>query len=202
MKIKISEMSGKLKGIQAINTNPLSNLFCQSMNASGNDNCICTHCYSCSMLLAYRKNCIPSFEYNSFHLRQDSFNENDIPKFNKKNDIIRLHAYGELQNATHLKNLLKIVEVSPEKTFSLYTKRLDIINDVLGITQTPSNLILVFSNPLIDAPILVVPKYFHKVFNVLRATNLNKINCGSKNCNSCRNCYDKTKTNILYEMIK
>jgi len=154
------------------------------------------------MLLAYRKNCVPVFEQNSQTFIQKEISADEMPLFNTKNNIVRLHAHGELQNAQHLKNLLVIVKNNPTKMFSLYTKRLDIINDVLGVTQTPSNLILVFSNPLIDAPISIVPKYFHKVFNVLRTTNLNKINCGSKNCNSCRNCYDKTKTNILYEMIK
>jgi len=202
MKIKISEMSGKLKDIQAINTNPLTNDFCQSMNASSNDSCICTHCYSCSMLLAYRKNCVPAFEYNSFHLRHDSFSDDDIPKFNKKNDIVRIHAHGEIQNATHLKNLLKIVKATPEKTFSLYTKRMDIVNEVFTLTQTPSNLIMVFSNPTIDKPILKVPKHFDKVFNVCKEKYLDKINCGAKSCNGCRNCYDKSKTNILYEAIK
>jgi len=202
MKIKVSEMSGKLKDIQAINTNPLTNDFCQSMNASSNNNIICTQCYSCSMLLAYRKNCVPSFENNSQALLQEVIEPNDMPIFNNKNDIVRIHAHGELQNAQHLQNLLKIVKDNPAKIFSLYTKRLDIINDVLGVTQTPSNLIMVYSNPMIDKPIIKVPQHFNKVFNVVRTTNLNKINCGAKSCNGCRNCYDKTKANILYEMIK
>ena len=153
------------------------------------------------MLLAYRKNCVPSFENNSRVLRQENI-DGDMPKFNKKNDIIRIHAHGELQNATHLKNLLKIVKSNPTKTFSLYTKRIDIVNEVFGLGQTPTNLIMVFSNPVIDKPILVIPKYFDKVFNVCRDGYHDKINCGANSCNTCRTCYDKTKSNIIYEMIK
>ena len=198
MGIKISEMTGKLKGIEAINTNPLSNDFCKKMNSCGNSNIICTECYSCSMLKAYRRNCVPAFERNSIALSTEELN--DIPKL-KKNDIIRIHAHGELINDTHLTNVLKIIKAYPNKTFSLYTKRKDIINSVFKNTVKPNNLILVMSNEKIDIPLLEIPKHFDKVFNVL-STESTKINCGAKCCNTCRMCYDKTKDNIIYEMIK
>ena len=46
MKLKISNMTGKLKDIQAINTNTLSNSFCKKENQSNNPDKICTICYS------------------------------------------------------------------------------------------------------------------------------------------------------------
>jgi hypothetical protein len=198
VKIKISEMSGKLKGIQAINTNPLTNDFCKKMSSSGKDNIICTHCYSCSMLKAYRKNCVPAFENNSIALSTGNI---DLPKF-KSNDIIRFHAHGELINEKHLDNLLSIVEANPTKTFALYTKKKDMISAKFCNRSVPDNLILVYSNPIIDAPETTPPDYFHKVFNVCRDNYKDKINCGGKDCNGCRNCYDKTKENVIYEMIK
>ena len=202
MKIKVSKMSGKLKDIEAINSNPLSNLFCQSMNASGKKDCICTHCYSCSMLKAYRRNCVPAFEMNSKVLSQGKLELNDMPRFSKKNNIIRLHAHGELINDTHLLNLIDIVISNPTKTFSLYTKRADLIDKVFTNLAKPDNLILVYSNPTIDTPITTIPRHFDKVFNVYQNKYQDKINCGSKNCNGCRNCYDKNKVNIIYEAIK
>jgi len=198
MGIKISEMTGKLKGIEAINTNPLSNDFCKKMSSCGNSGIICTKCYSCSMLKSYRKNCVPAFERNSVALSTEELN--DIPKL-KKNDIIRIHAHGELINKLHLLNLIKIVNAYPNKTFSLYTKRKDIINNVFENTIKPDNLILVYSNSTIDVPI-DIPEKFQKVFNVCRTTNLEKINCGAASCNTCRKCYDINKENIIYEMIK
>jgi hypothetical protein len=199
-KIKISEMSGKLKDIQAINTNPLTNDFCRKMHDSGNNKIICTECYSCAMLKAYRKNCVPAFENNSDVLSNISLTEKDIPKI--KTSIVRIHAHGELINQTHLQNILMIVKHYPEKTFSLYTKRLDIINEYCVNNTLPSNLIMVYSNPLIDNPITTVPAHFNKVFNVCRTSNVDKINCGARSCDGCRRCYDLNKDNIIYEMIK
>jgi len=196
MKINISEMTGKLKGIQAINTNPLSNPFCQKMNGSLDNTLICSSCYSCKMLKGYRRNCVPAFERNSETLSSAAITNEDIPKI--KSNIVRIHAHGELINETHLDNIISIANKYPTKTFSLYTKRKDMIIN----KSIPSNMILVYSNPKIDAPITEVPEKFDKVFNVCRTTNLDKINCGANNCNACRKCYDKGKENIIYEMIK
>lgn len=201
MKIQMSEMTGKLKDIQAINTNPLSNSWCIAMSSSPNKNIICTECYSCSMLKAYRRNCVPAFERNSVALSVAELKDDELPKL-KANDIIRIHAHGELINKLHLLNLIKIVEKNPTKTFSLYTKRTDLINQVFATTATPQNLVLVYSQLIIDSPTNKIPPYFHKVFNVVKYTNLNKINCGANSCNTCRMCYDKTKDNIIYEKIK
>jgi hypothetical protein len=198
--LKISEMSGKLKNIQAINTNPLSNNYCMSMNSLKDNSIICTACYSCAMLNAYRKNCVPAFERNSIYLSEKEIDS--IPKFSKKNNIVRIHAHGELINDMHLLNILKIVNNTKDKTFSLYTKRLDIINNVFDKEIKPDNLILVYSNPIIDNPVNIFPKHIDKIFNVCRNNYMDRINCGAKNCNGCRNCYDKAKENIIYEKIK
>ena len=200
MKIKMSEMTGKLKNIQAINTNPLSNEFCKAMHGSKDNSIICTECYSCSMLTKYRKNCVPAFERNSVALTDIDLSNDDLPKI--KTDIVRIHAHGELINDIHLINLLRIVNKYEDKTFSLYTKRKDIIESVFGKISKPENLILVYSNPKIDIPLIDIPKHFDKVFNVLRNPNHLTINCGGKCCNTCRNCYNKNKENIIYEMIK
>ena len=194
-------MTGKLNNIQAINTNPLTNEFCKKMHASSNSNIICTQCYSCSMLKAYRRNCVPAFENNSNILNAEMTPEM-IPKFSKKNDIVRIHAHGELLSMKHLLNLVDIIKATPDKTFSLYTKRIDLVDLVFDVLDKPDNLILVYSNPTIDKPLIEIPKHFDKIFNVMKNTNLDKINCGGKNCDNCRNCYDKTKDNIIYEMIK
>jgi len=201
MKINVSQMTGKLKDIPAINTNPLTNTFCKAMSSCGNKSIICTKCYSCAMLKTYRRNCVPAFERNSIALTDKDLADDDLPTI-KKNDIVRIHAHGELIDGTHLNNILRIVKKNDTKMFSLYTKRKELIDAEFSKSAKPDNLILVYSNPQIDAPITNVPPHFDKVFNVVRVTNLDKINCGANNCNGCRRCYDKTKENIIYEMIK
>ena len=56
-----SNGSGKLEGIPSLNTNTLTNEYCKKMSSSGNDNIICTHCYSVSMLKTFMKYCEPKF---------------------------------------------------------------------------------------------------------------------------------------------
>ena len=199
-KIKISVMSGKMKDIPAINTNPLSNAFCQRMHNSGNKNVICKDCYSCAMLKAYRKNCVPAFERNT-QILQNEISQEQIPSF-KKNDIVRIHAHGELINEQHMKNLMNIAEKNQTITFSLYTKRNDIVTNVLEKNEKPNNMIIVYSNPIVDKPITKVPEKFDKVFNVCRDKHKDKINCGALNCNTCRKCYKLNSENIIYEQIK
>ena len=52
-------------------------------------------------------------------------------------------------------------------TFSLWTKRKDIVYKVLKLdyTDKPKNLIFVYSNPKLDSVMTKVPRHFDKVFN-------------------------------------
>jgi hypothetical protein len=64
--IKYSVMSGKLKGIPALNTSPLNNEFCQMMSKKEHNN-ICNSCYSINMLKTFRKSCDEPFrKYGEF----------------------------------------------------------------------------------------------------------------------------------------
>ena len=202
--IKESKMSGKLKNVPAINTNTLTNNFCRNMCKKGNDECICKQCYSHNMLKTFRRNCVPRFEENSKTLSKNQLTVDQIPKF-KKNNIVRINAHGELINSAHAINILIIAKHRPNKTIVLYTKRLNLINDAIAIVgYKPRNLIIVYSNPNIDKPIKQIPtnalfENVDKVFNVVTKGN---INCGARNCNTCRKCYDLNKENILYEQLK
>ena len=76
--IHISTMTGKLEHIPAINTNTLSNAFCQSMQRKP-DNVICTNCYSVAMLETFRKSCVPAFEHNT-ELLTERMQWDDLPR--------------------------------------------------------------------------------------------------------------------------
>lgn len=208
MKIKLSKMTGKLKNLDAINTNTVTNKFCKKMHNSKNDKCICKYCYSQKMLKTFRKNCQPAFQYNSNLLSKQLIDKTQIPRF--KHELLRINAHGELINQTHADNIIRLALFKPDKTITLYTKRLNLINNAIkrqSHAVKPDNLIIVYSNPLLDKPITKIPqnnmyKYVDKIFNVMSTEN-NKINCGAKNCNKCRLCYNKNNnTNIIYEMVR
>jgi len=63
--IKISNMTGKLKGFRAISTNTLTNQFCVDMFNRKDKDLICTECYSAKNLQGMRKNCVSSRQHNS-----------------------------------------------------------------------------------------------------------------------------------------
>lgn len=207
LKVKMSKMSGKLKSVPALNTNTLTNNFCGKMSKCNPDkNCICTECYSHNMLKTFRQNCVPAFQHNSNLLNKNILTKNQFPKIST-NNIIRINAHGELINEFHMINIGTFCQLNPEKVITLYTKRLNIVNKVLDMFNKPKNLIIVYSNPIVDKPINKIPendvfKYVDKIFNVMNKNTEHKINCGQRNCNMCRKCYDMNKDKIIYEQIK
>ena len=193
--VKISVMTGKLVEIPAINTNTLTNEFCQKMHRSCKK-CICWDCYSFAMLEGSRKNCQPAWEHNSLLLKSGLLSE--IPTFNSL--YVRFDGHGELINETHFINYLLITEHNPKSTFSLYTKRRDIVKSVLKTRKKPQNLILVYSNPLVDRITDKIPYHFDKVFNTTTEKST-RDNCTGRKCIECLACYTHG-TNTLVEMKK
>ena len=196
-------MSGKLAGIFAINTNPLTNKFCMEMVKT---NYICENCYSVSMLNGVRKNTIPKFQRNSLMLSNYILNRAQILNFvpiEVGTDIFRLHSHGELINLIHLKNFIEIANVFPNTIFVLWTKRKDLIDTLAH--EIPENMIIIYSNPVINVAIKV-PEHFDKVFTIytkdyMKANNI-KINCGGRKCRKCMICYKKNDITIINELLK
>jgi hypothetical protein len=209
MKLKISNMTGKLKDIQAINTNTLSNDFCKKENQSNNPDKICTICYSVYMLETFRKSCVDAWENNSVMLSTVLYTVADFVsmKIKFKNDIFRIHGHGEFINQTHLHNICNLSFAYPEITFAVWSKRIDLVRkfkkwlDGKGY-NFPSNLILIYSNPKINNILSTPPRPFHKVFNNVSDTHPLE-NCTGQNCNDCRLCYSFDKeVKIIVESTK
>ena len=190
-------MSGKLKGIKAINTNTLTNKFCIAMHKSKKKNSICNSCYSFAMLQTFRKNCTNKFQYNSDLLSTKIIPFENLPYINDL--IFRFSAHGELINNTHLINLINLVNKNYDTIFTLWTKRKNIINHYFKNNKKPTNLILIYSNPFIDT-IAKLPKNFDKTFNNV-SKDTKDINC-FQNCIDCRLCYSHNKTEIIIEKVK
>jgi hypothetical protein len=144
-----------------------------------------------------RKNCASAWEKNSILLKSNILQE--LPQFNSL--YVRFHGHGELINETHFINYLLITEHNPKTTFSLFTKRHRLVKKVLETRKKPHNLILVYSNPLVDRITDKKPQYFHKVFNTVTQENAQD-NCTGKKCIECLACYTHTGENVLIEKVK
>ena len=191
--------SGKMLGIPSLNTDTTSNEFCQSMYNSNKDNLICKECYSMNMLNTFRKNCKPKFLNNSKFLSEKIHEAEYLPVC--PSTVGRFHSHGELINTNHLYNLVNICHNQPRTTFTLWTKRKNIVSRVFNKHEKPENLILVYSNPYVDKLDVELPKYFDKVFNnVSKESSI--VNC-SKKCLECMMCYTLgNKTTQIIEVIK
>ena len=190
--------SGKMLGIPSLNTDTTTNDFCQAMYNSKAD-IICRECYSMSMLTTFRKNCKPKFLNNSKYLSSKIHSREYLPIC--PSNVGRFHSHGELINSNHLYNLINICLNQPMTTFTLWTKRKNIVTRVLKNVDKPKNLILVYSNPYIDKLGVKLPKHFDKVFNNV-SSRTSDVNCDRK-CLECMKCYTLGEpTTQIIEVIK
>ena len=191
-----SKGSGKMEGIPSLNDDTVSNPFCQKMSKTDS---ICGSCYSMNMLKTFRKKCRPKFEFVGNYLSEKVRKPNELPICPAHHG--RFHSHGELRNETHFINFISICNNQPNTTFSLWTKRFDIVNSVLTHKNKPKNLILIFSNSKVDSVKKRVPMHFDKVFNNVSKKQEN-INC-SGSCADCMMCYTVgNKTEQIIEQIK
>ena len=196
--VHISKMTGKLQGLHSISTNTLTNQFCIKQNKA-NSGGICTLCYSVSMLSTFRKSAAPALQRNSDLLARELLTDRQVPFINAS--IFRFSAHGELINEIHLQNLIRIAELNQGCTFALWTKRKDIVNKVLARQSKPANLILIFSNSVIDKVITKKPLHFDKTFNNVSKQHEGQ-NCTGQRCIDCRACYTHGGTDTIIEAFK
>ena len=191
--------SGKMIGIPSLNTDTPINKFCQGMYNSTKENIICKECYSMSMIQTFRKNCRPKFINNSKFLSEKIHPREYLPPCPSTTG--RFHSHGELINSIHLENILNICLNQPITTFTLWTKRKNIVSRVLKDRDKPKNLILIYSNPYVDTVIEDVPKHFDKTFNNV-SIEQDIINCSGK-CLDCMMCYTVgNKVKNIIERVK
>jgi len=222
--IHISNLNGKLAEFRAISVNTLSNKFCQKMhNIKPEKEIICSDCYSWALLQGFRKNVAVALQRNSDLLGSRVLAQKELPRFHDKE--FRFNAHGELINEMHLQNLINIAEWNSQTMFSLWSKRKGLIKNyfdrywnnpsqrygdyVNGVRswenerKKPSNLILVYSNPVKDTVQTKPPAWFDKVFNNVYYDNfLDQQNCTGQKCKDCLLCYQKNTTNVIVEKVK
>ena len=192
-------MSGKLSGLEAINSDPLSNRFCVAQRQKQKKGCVCNYCYSCRMRRTHRKNCRPGWRKNGLILSLMDLTQEQIPVTSTA--LVRIHAHGELLNEKHAANLIKIAEANPQSIFGFWTKRANIIQKLVKELQVPDNLVFVYSNEDLDDIMEEPPEAFHKVFNVVTQGDHPDINCGAQKCLTCRKCYSRKGPDCIVEHL-
>jgi hypothetical protein len=197
--LTISELSGKMKGINALSTSVMLNPFCFDMYCK--EGMICQSCYARSGEYQYegaRNGWLTNYRL----LSESLLKAKDIPHINAS--IFRFQSHGELINRTHYKNLIRIAEANPDTMFGFWTKNLKVIRK--GGLIKRDNIVYVFSSFKKNVLNPVVPEGFDKVFTVFNRPFLAKhpevdINC-TQQCNTCRLCYSKNDVIFVNEKIK
>ena len=222
--IHVSKMTGKLIELDAISDNTVTNGFCYDrfMKAKAKNEKagkvvdICGVCYSHTMLGSYRKNMQPALSRNE-HLAERLLEQDQIPTYLVA--YKRLDAHGELRTETidpasgkvikrynkftHIENFCRIAEHNPHCTFTLWTKRTDIIKPFFDSRDKPKNLIIIYSNPKVGTILSKPPKHFDKTFNnVLEDEYVDEQNCTGQKCKDCLLCYRHGTTDTIVEKVK
>jgi hypothetical protein len=191
-----TKMSGKMSGMVSINTSPKSNDYC---NAMAKTSAVCGSCYSHRLMSIY-KTADACFTRNGEALSSGILAASEVPRMNAH--TVRFNAHGELINMEHLINLGLIACHNPKATFTLWTKRKDIVEKWLRDWGKPPNMILIYSSPKLDRQ-SALPIGFDKVFTVYGKDTQTDINCGTKNCADCMTCYTlDDKTVYVNERLK
>jgi hypothetical protein len=159
---------------------------------------VCSHCYA-----ARYEKLRPSVSYryrqNGLILSEIILSDEDIPIINAKH--VRLNSYGELMNKRHYENLIKIVNHYPDTYFTLWTKRLELLE---AGDNKPKNLQIIYSNPRLDDIMTSIPLGCDGVFNVVSKIpeNSDLFICKGKKCMECLRCYRGGYIGAIIEKVK
>jgi hypothetical protein len=187
----------KMDGIVSINTSTLSNPFCQKMMKVKDS--VCSKCYTKRF---------DTSSNDSFYLHNmEELERADFVPFRINNSVVRFHSIGELTGEQMFKNMITLARFNPNSTFTLWTKRPEIVSNVLSVMRKPKNLILIYSSPVRNTAVSIdtIGKHFDKVFTVyeLKYAKENgiELNC-EKSCMQCMKCYTKNKIKYINEQAK
>ena len=226
--VHISKLNGKLQDFQAISVNTITNDFCQDMHNTKRDDIICKKCYSFATLESKRfgNNLENALQRNS-DLLSKPLDEDCVPFINAA--YFRFNAHGELINRVHFENLILIARNNSHCKFALWTKRKDIVNLVKRDLEQegrrfPNNLILVWSNPIVNDVHFNPPQGFDYVFNNVTYDEVDIIYkdrvrggyamatnavahkhykpCTGQKCKDCLNCYEFHGNPCVIEKVK
>ena len=128
-----------------------------------------------------------------------------LPTIN--NLYFRFESFGDLNNATQVKNYFNMCYKNPRVKFALWTKNPDYVAEAIADGYTkPDNLNIVLSSLFINKERKNPFPFVDKVFTVYDPEHIEKnnvnINCGAKSCFTCGLCYEKNGVQVINEKLK
>lgn len=202
----MTDHQGKMKGINSIGTSCADNPFCIQRRQNGES--VCAKCYA-ETYMKMRPTLKKHLAENANVLTKRLLNGIEIPVTNA--NIFRFESFGDLYNATQLENYVLICKRNPYTKFALWTKNIWILDEVFnknGINK-PDNLSIVVSSPMLNKQTeLDRERYWFvdHIFTVydkkfIEENNID-INCGSRDCLGCQQCYHKNTDFYIREKLK
>jgi hypothetical protein len=200
--IHISHLTGKMEKVRAISSYAGQNPSCMAMMQ--NDETVCSHCYAYkqveSGVYPNQRTCL---ERNGNALSGALLNI--VPNLSKQ-EIFRFESHGDVINATHARNYIRIAKANPSVQFAAWTKRPLIWKVAIKVEGKPDNLKIVYSSPMVNKPTDIRKKFpfIDTIFTVyekgVKAPNQIPCQCGKGSCNRCRQCY--TKSGMVAEVLR
>ena len=194
--ISLSGLSGKLAGVDGLTTSP-NNPGCKARAKIKGS--ICSKCYAMATLKQY-KQCENAWQENARILSlplSDASIEKIALGLRAKSGLVRFESHGDVISRQQVVNYFRIACRRPDLKFAIWSKVPALFNGLVA----PSNLVCILSTLFIDAAPKSLPAPFHKSFTVL-SEDSDKINCGARNCATCRVCYSRDTTSELFELAK
>lgn len=194
--------SGKMSGMVSISTSVTTNKRCEK-NAQIKGS-ICEKCFASKQMKVFPNMENPMVE-NQKILTSSVLPIDILPTIN--NLYFRFEAFGDLNNATQVKNYFNLCYKNPRTNFALWTKNPNYIADAISDGyKKPENLNIVLSSLFINKERKKTFDFVDKVFTVydpeyIKKNNIN-INCGARNCFDCGLCYEKNGVDIINEKLK
>ena len=194
--------TGKMAGMASISTAVTTNERCKKNAAIPGS--ICAMCYAAKQMKFYPSMEKPMVE-NQRILTGSVLPMEKLPRIN--NIYFRFESFGDLNNATQVKNYFNICYKNPRVKFALWTKNPDFIAEAIADGyEKPENLNIVLSSLFVNKERKNNFDFVDKVFTVydpehIAAHNV-EINCGAKNCFTCGLCYEKNGVAVINEKLK
>ena len=194
--------TGKMAGMASISTAVTTNARCaKNAQIPGS---ICQKCFAAKQMKIYPSMEKPMVE-NQRILTSGIIPIEKLPTIN--NLYFRFEAFGDLNNATQVKNYFNICYKNPRVKFALWTKNPDYIAAAIQDGyQKPDNLNIVLSSLFVNKERKNPFQFVDKVFTVYDPQHIEQnginINCGARNCFSCGLCYEKNDVSIINEKLK
>ena len=186
----LSNHEGKMEGMQSISTPCSINERCKrNAEVPGS---ICSKCYA-MQLLSYR-HCTEEHLIENYDLLNDHMLQPDeLPFINAA--FFRIEAFGDVASVMQAANYIEIIRYNKHCNFAVFTKNPDLYKAAFKDHPKPSNMIFIVSSLFLNK-VSEAYKAFPEIdiiFTCYEAEyaiqhNIN-INCGSRSCIGCRNCY-------------